>query len=72
MIIVPVLPNHPITDSFMDGFDKTYGYDGSGNLTTITATVPVNVDNAIVNEIYVKTYTWSGDEMTASSGWVKQ
>jgi len=70
--IVPVIPNHPLTDGFMDGYAKTYGYNSDDNLTTVTATVPTNENNAIVNVVYVKTYTWTGDLMTASSGWVKQ
>lgn len=42
----------------------SYGYDGSGNLTSETLT---QYDN-----IYVKTYTWTGSNLTNQSLWVKQ
>lgn len=42
----------------------TYGYDGSGNLTSETLTQYGNV--------YVKTYTWTGSNLTGQSLWIKQ
>lgn len=41
-----------------------YGRDGSGNLTTETATDGTNV--------WVKTYTYVANVLTAESKWVKQ
>lgn len=42
--------------------EVAYGYDGSGNLITETLTQYGNV--------YVKTYTWTGGNLTKQSLWV--
>jgi hypothetical protein len=42
----------------------TYGYDGSGNLTTETLSQ--------YGANYVKTYTWTGGKLVTESLWVKQ
>ena len=47
----------------LESLAKSYGYSG-GNLTTIT--VSHN------GETYVKTLTYTGDKLTATSVWVKQ
>lgn len=49
-----------------DECSHSYGYDGSGNLTTDTAIDPIQ------GHTYVKTYTYTGTQLTAESGWVKQ
>jgi YD repeat-containing protein len=42
----------------------TYGYDGSNNLITDTITDGVST--------WVKTYTYTGSNLTSESAWVKQ
>lgn len=49
-----------------EGCTHAYGYDGNGNLTTDTA-----VDH-IQGHTYVKTYTYTGTQLTGESPWVKQ
>jgi YD repeat-containing protein len=49
-----------------DGCLHTYTYDGSGNLLTDTATDPAT------QSVYVKTYTYTGANLTSESAWVKQ
>jgi len=41
-----------------------YGYDGSGNLTTITVIYRGNT--------YIQTFTYSGSNLVGSSNWIKQ
>jgi len=43
-----------------------YGYDGSGNLTTDTATDPIK------RIVRVKTFTYTAGQLTSESVWVKQ
>lgn len=42
----------------------TFGYDGSGNLTTDTVTNGTDT--------WIRTYTWTGAALSSDSGWVKQ
>lgn len=42
----------------------TFTYDGSGNLQTDTVTDGANT--------WVRTYTWTGSDMSSDSGWVRQ
>jgi len=48
----------------LDELSQTLGYDGSSNLTSITV-----VYNG---STYVQTLTYTGNNLTAVSGWVKQ
>lgn len=45
---------------------KSYAYDGSGNVSTITAT------DILTGNLFVRTYTYSSNKITADSGWVKR
>jgi YD repeat-containing protein len=49
-----------------DSCSHVYGYDGSGNLITDTATTPK------AHDTYVKTYTYTSGRLTGESAWVKQ
>lgn len=42
----------------------SYGYDGSGNLTTDTVTDGTST--------WIRTYMWDGAAQMSDSGWVKQ
>jgi YD repeat-containing protein len=48
----------------LDNVEQTFGYDGNGNLTTITVEVAGNT--------YVQTFTYTGSNLTNISGWIKQ
>lgn len=50
----------------LDACSFSYAYDGSGNITSETATDPGN------GLVYVRTYTYSSGNISAVSGWVKQ
>lgn len=47
-----------------DDYAHTYGYDGSGNLTTDTFTNGTTT--------WVKTYTYTSGNLTGESAWVAQ
>jgi len=48
----------------LEALAKTYGYDGSNNLTSITATDGVNT--------WVQTLTYSSGRLATISQWVRQ
>jgi hypothetical protein len=49
---------------FPEDAPKAYAYNGSNQLTSVTATYD--------GKTYVKTLTYTDDNLTAESGWVKQ
>ena len=49
-----------------DACSAAYAYNGSGYLSTETLTEPVS------GNVFVRTYTYTGSNLTAISAWVKQ
>jgi hypothetical protein len=57
---------------FPDDLAQTLGYDGSGNVTTITIVVPATPGTTYAGGTYVQTLTYTSGNLTGVSKWVKQ
>jgi YD repeat-containing protein len=60
------IPHHVSTtgEVFPEDSPKSYTYDGSGNIETVTATWE--------GETYLKTLTYNAGKLASETGWVKQ
>ena len=57
---------------FPDNLAQTLGYDGSGNLTTITVVAPAIPGTTYVGGEYVQTLSYTSGKLTGVSRWIKQ
>lgn len=57
---------------FPDDLAQAMGYDGAGNLTTITVVVPPTPGTSYGGGTYVQTLTYTSGQLTNVSRWVKQ
>lgn len=57
---------------FPDDLAQAMGYDGSGNLITVTVVAPATPGTAYAGGTYVQTLTYTSGNLTNVSKWVKQ
>jgi YD repeat-containing protein len=63
LINIPGASNNPQSID-VSQYPHAYTYDGSGNLKTDTMTIG--------SLTFVKTYTYTGTQLTGETGWVQQ
>ena len=60
----------PISDDEIERWPQTFTYNGNNKIETITATKSAKTGSDTA--VYVKTFTWSGDNLQSVTAWVKQ